>query len=117
MTQEVYGKWNLPDETRRIFRQSTTGTLPEIIVRRSPDGIPITNAWREPHISYNQAVKELSENFLQKNGIRPEQMTPAQAQSLLKEIRESVDPRIRDFNSTLRFLRRVFRLRTGRGSD
>jgi hypothetical protein len=35
-------------------------------------------------------------------------MTPDQARDLLKAIRESDDPRIRDFNRTMRMLRRSF---------
>jgi hypothetical protein len=44
-------------------------------------------------------------------------MTPNQARELLKRIRESDDPRIRDFNNAIRTLRRLYRLRTGRGNE
>jgi hypothetical protein len=59
-------------------------------------------------------IRELSNNFLERNDIRPEDMTPDQARSLLKEIRNSEDPRIRIYNDTIRMLRRLFRLRWGR---
>jgi hypothetical protein len=44
-------------------------------------------------------------------------MTQNQAEELLKQIRESQDPRIRDYNRTIRYLRRIFPLRTGRGTE
>jgi hypothetical protein len=60
------------------------------------------------HRSYCAAVAELSDKFMGERKIIPERMTPDQARDLLKEIRESEDPRIRDFNRTMRMLRRSF---------
>jgi hypothetical protein len=51
---------------------------------------------------------------MKERNITPETMTPDQARDLLKEIRESDEPRIRDYNRMIRMLRRVFRLRGGR---
>lgn len=117
MARGVYRHWNLRPETRRVFDQATTGPIPEVGLRETPDGPAYQNAWRDPggglHRSYNDAVRELGDGFLKRNGISPEQMTPDQARSLLKEIRESDDPRIRDFNSNMRRIRRLFRLRPG----
>jgi hypothetical protein len=112
MSKGVYGKWKLQPETLKIFKEATTGSIP-LTVRTSPDGTPIGNTWNEPHRAYNKAIQELGDRFLDKNGIRPENMTPDQARSLLKEIRESEDRRIRGFNDTMRLLRRIYRLRGG----
>jgi hypothetical protein len=120
MAKGVYDKWNLQPETRQVFDQATTGRLPPMILRNSSDGVPMGNFWNGPngaHGIYNEAVGELGDQFLEQNGIKPEEMTPDQARDLLKEIRESQDPRIRDFNSAIRLLRRLFPLRGGRGNE
>jgi hypothetical protein len=120
MPKGVYNKWNLRPETRRVFEQATTGKVPSMFLRTTPDGVPVGNFWNGPngaHGIYNEAVQQLSERFLDKNAIKAENMTPDQARVLLKEIRESEDPRIRNFNGTMRFLRRLFPLRTGRGTE
>ena len=80
----------------------------------APDGAPIGNTWSKAHKEYNQAFEELVETYIEKNKITKEQMTPDHANEVLKQVRESKDPRIRDFNNTMRFIRRVYRLRTGR---
>jgi hypothetical protein len=120
MPQGIYTKWGLPPETRKVFDEATTGNIPRMRVRTTPDGAPEEHFWNGPggaHGRYNEAVDELSRQFLLDNGIRRDQMTPDQARALLKEIRESQDPRIRDYNKTVRLLRRLFRLRGGRGID
>jgi len=53
------------------------------------------------HRSYCDAVEQLSDKFLRERKIVPETMTPDQARDLLQAIRESDDPRIRDFNRTM----------------
>jgi hypothetical protein len=114
--KDVYEKWKLRPETLRVFRQGTTGTVPDVSIRSSPDGVPTRHYWggeENLHKSYNRAVRELANGFLEKNGITPEQMTPDHARALLKEIRESEDPRIRDYNRNIRTIRRLFRLRPG----
>jgi hypothetical protein len=60
------------------------------------------------HRSYCVAVEQLTMKFMGERGIVPETMTPDQAGDLLKQIRESNDPRIRDFNRTMRMLRMSF---------
>jgi hypothetical protein len=57
------------------------------------------------HRSYCVAAEELSMKFMAERKIVPETMTPDQARDLLKEIRKSDDPRIRDFNRVMRMLR------------
>lgn len=66
-------------------------------------------SWDEAHREYNGAVRELSDRFMKEREIEPSRMTPEQASDLLKEIRESEDRRIRDYNRTMRMLRRIFR--------
>lgn len=113
----VYDKWNLPPETRQVFKEATTGTVPELRIRTSPDGTPQGHLWNKAHFEYNEAVRQLGDRFLEKNRITPEQMTPDHAREMPKEIRESRDPRIRDYNQTIRLIRRIYRLRTGRGME
>ncbi len=118
MPRSIYNKWDLPPETRTVFEKSTSGSLPKGVVQVGPDGTPIGNFWNGkdgPHGRYNDAVGELSNKYLEKNNIDLNKMTPDQARGLLKEIRESEDPRIRDFNNGLRTIRRIFRLGPGRG--
>jgi hypothetical protein len=120
MPQGVFKKWDLQPETRRVFDDATTGPLPRDTFRTSPDGVPQGHFWNGPdgaHGRYNQAVNELSEKFLNDRNIRPSEMTPDDAWQLLAEIRESKDPRIRDYNDSVRLLRRLRLLRTGRGSQ
>jgi hypothetical protein len=56
------------------------------------------------HRSYCDAVHELSEKFFSERKLVPDTMTPDDARDVLKEIRASNDPRIRDFNRTMRML-------------
>jgi hypothetical protein len=118
--RSVFGRWNLSDETRRIFERATSGSIPPTTLRMTPDGVPQGHFWNGPngpHGRYNAAVEELGVRFLERNRISPEQVTPDHARALLKEIRETTDPRIREYNNVLRLLRRLFPLRTGRGAD
>ena len=56
------------------------------------------------HRSYCVAVKALMTKFMAERKIVPGTMTPDQARDVLKEIRTSNDPRIRDFNRAMRML-------------
>ena len=117
MPQGLYSKWNLSPETAKVFDQSTTGELPKGRVPIDDNGIPKRHYWdgaSGQHGQYNSAVKELSETFMRDHNITPETMTPDHARNLLQAIRESEDPRIRDYNRMIRMLRRVFRFRGGR---
>lgn len=117
MPKGVYSKWELSPEARQIFDQSTTGTLPKERVIVDDSGVPRGHYWggsKGMHKEYNDAIGELSERFLMERRITPEQMTADHAWDLLKEIRESDDPRIRNYNRMIRLLRRVFRFRGGR---
>lgn len=107
MPQSIFGKWDLPEETRRVFDQATTGPLQN--GRTNVDGAMKGHFWDRGHREYNEAVSELSERFVQDRGIEINRMTPEQAGDLLKEIRETEDPRIRNYNRTMRMIRRIFR--------
>ena len=104
----VYEKFPLPPETRKVFEKATTGPLP---IRR----------WHENdalHRAYSKAVGELMDRFMQDNSIKPEQMTPDQARSVLKAIAQSEDPRIRVYGEMLKRMRMFYRLRSGaRGNE
>lgn len=120
MPQSIFQKWDLQPETRRVFNDGTTGPVPRDTFRTSPDGVPQGHFWDGPngaHAKYNDAVRELTDRFMNDRGISPSQMTPDQAWELLGEIRESADPRIRGYNDSVRLLRRLKLLRTGRGSQ
>jgi hypothetical protein len=117
MPKGVYSKWNLSPETEKVFNQSTTGELPRGRVPIDDDGILRGHYWdgsKGAHQKYNDAVKELSDSFMSERNITPETMTPDQARDLLKAIRESDEPRIRDYNRMIRTLRGFFRFRGGR---
>ncbi|HZS63560.1 MAG TPA: hypothetical protein VFA53_03540 [Xanthobacteraceae bacterium] len=122
MPEGVYNKWSLQPETRKVFQQSTTGTL-GTTMQLTPDGPRIGNIWEGArgglHRAYNDAVTELGNRFIEANKLRPDasDMTPDQARALLKEIRMSEDPRIRDFNLNMRRIQRLRRLRGGGGDD
>jgi hypothetical protein len=117
MPKGVYSKWKLQPGTEKVFDQSTTGELPKGRVPIDDDGTLRGHFWdgsKGAHQKYNDAVKELSDSFMNERNITPETMTPDQARDLLKEIRESDEPRIRDYNRMIKTLRRVFRFRGGR---
>jgi hypothetical protein len=106
--QAIYRKMPLPPETRKVFEQGTTGPLP--LAR-----------WHENdalHRAYSHAVEELMNRFMHEQNIRPEQMTPDQARSLLKAVAESQEPRIRVYGEMIKRMRMFYRLRSGaRGSE
>ena len=79
-------------ETRKIFDDARIGTLEAA-----------RHGWSPEHAAYNQAVAEALKQFLIKNGIEPEEMTPDQAQQFVYEIIGSHDARIRDLH--LKFYR------------
>jgi hypothetical protein len=112
-----YSKMNFPPETRKIFDQSTSGELPKGRFLVDDSGIPKGHYWDGPrgqHGQYNAAVKELMEAFMRDRNLTPETTTPDHARDILKAIRESEDPRIRDYTRMIRTLRQIFRLRGGR---
>jgi len=89
MIQSLFRKWGLKPETEKIFDNAKTGKL------YAPGHI-----FDGPHRQYNEAIKALSDDFLARNNLtgREHLMTPDQARGLLKEIRESRDVRIWNYN-------------------
>jgi hypothetical protein len=87
VSRGVYRKLPLKPETMQVFEDARTGPL--------QGG---RHKWSPEHAEYNQAVKETLQQFLDKNGIKPEEMTPAQAQDFVYEVIGSRDPRIRELN-------------------
>ena len=65
------------------------------------------------HRSYCVAVHALMMTFMAERKIVPETTTPDHAREVLKQIRESDDPRIRDFNRSMRMLAAHFGFGTG----
>jgi hypothetical protein len=100
--QQNYRNLPLSPETRKIFDDATSG---RIHIRG--------HFFDEQHRQYNRATDEVMKNYMNRHGITPEQMTPNQAREIVKEIRESSDPRIRRYNEMIRFLQRMYRLRSG----
>lgn len=87
-----------------VFESSKTGPLQAEIHR-----------WSKEHDIYSRTVGEKLEDFLRSNKIEPQQMTRAQAKEFTDQIKQSTDPRIRDFNlkiyrkEVLFWLRRIYR--------
>src|SRR5262245_40612176 len=104
----VYEKLPLPPETRRVFNKGTTGPLPWYNWHKN-DAL---------HRAYSDAVEELMDRFMQEHNIKPEQMTPDQARSVLKAIAGSEEPRIRVYREVIKRMWMFYRLRSGaRGSE
>jgi hypothetical protein len=62
---------------------------------------PTSNQFDRAHRQYNIAVEEALDSYLQRNGIRSDQMNPDQARKFIDEIKTSREPRIRNFNMRL----------------
>lgn len=108
LPQSLYRNLPLPEATRKVLDEATTGPIPSR-----------GHLWDNAHREYNDAVRKLMNDFMTTNNIRPEQMTPEQAQSLLAAVRESTEPRISNYNKSIRMLQFLYRLRTGgfRGNE
>ncbi|MFZ3351983.1 MAG: hypothetical protein WA268_14055 [Xanthobacteraceae bacterium] len=81
----VYGKYPLQPETKKVFEKATSGPLADDSVNR----------WTMEHRNYNKAVNEAFTDYMKKNNIAADQMTPEQAQEVLEGVKGSFDPRIR----------------------
>lgn len=94
----LYGVINaleLSPEARRVFSNDKTGPL-----------LGGRHGWSIEHAIYSSAVRERLDQFLAERGIRPQDMSTAQAREFAASIRSSTDPRIRNFN--LQIYRREF---------
>jgi len=101
----IYGKLPLPEETRKVFDKATTGQLP-LYRWHQNDAL---------HRAYSKAVEELMERYMQEHNIKPEQMTPDQARSVLKAIADSEEPRIRVYRKMIKRMWMFYRLVAARG--
>lgn len=107
LAQSIYRDLPLSPETRKVFEDAKTGRL-------SAPG----HQFDTPHRQYNIAVRELFDKFMSVNGLRPEDIKPDHARAIVKEIKESRDPRIRNYNMGIymREIRNQLR-RVPRGSE
>ncbi|MBL8837073.1 MAG: hypothetical protein JNL66_12550 [Alphaproteobacteria bacterium] len=96
----VSSRWRFSQRALDYFDEQTTGPMGEPMHR-----------WSTEHDTYNEAVAELTNRWLHERQIRPSRMTQQQARDLMREIRESNDPRIRDFNNRAIAQARQFRAR------
>jgi len=97
----------LRPETRKVFEQGVTGPL-----NAGP------HRWDREHKTYNQAVRELFNRFLDANRTTSEEMTPDHARRFLDEVKRSTDPRIRGLNIRIYMREVIFWMRRApRGSD
>lgn len=107
LPKSVFKAWDLPEETARVLDRATTGQLP--VGRTEIEGKLRGHLWDDEHRKYSEAVRELTERFMKERDIIPSRMTPEQAKDLLREIRDSENSSIRDYNRIMRMLRRIFR--------
>ena len=103
--REIFGdeRYELSPEARQTFENATTGRLND----------PTSNTYDRMHREYNRAAREAFEDFLERNHIRPEEMTSEQARSFLQELKASREPRIRQFNMRLWLRESLHSLRRG----
>jgi hypothetical protein len=117
MPRQWYLKLQFSRETRRVFREATSGTLPYRIYSEDRFAF-IRHKFDHAHRRYNAAVYQLVTDYMNERGITAQQMTPAQAREFLRVIDESKDLRIRQYNGMIKFMHSMYRLRSGgRGSD
>ena len=86
VSQSIWRNEPLPPETRRVFDRATTGSIPG------------GHNYGDGHNKYNEAVREKYEKWKSDNGIKCEKMSPQQANDFVNQVKQSQDPRIKDFN-------------------
>jgi hypothetical protein len=89
--ENLFKKNKLRPETRKVFDDAVTGPLPKGLHKND-----------KPHREYTEAVDGLWHQFLERHGIRSEDMTPDQASKFLYEVLHSDDPRISLYNGRFR---------------
>ena len=82
VSRAVFGKRRLSADTRKVFEDTTTGRLDDKKL----------NVFDQSHRAYNKGVDQLVDQFLAKNGVTEEQMTPDHARQILSEVITSRDP-------------------------
>jgi hypothetical protein len=101
VTRELFEKLEkegLPTETLNVFEDATTGRLTD----------PRSNKNDAEHRLYNKAVDEQWQRFKERNNVKVDQMSADQARTFVEEIKNSNDPRIREFNRKI-WLREILR--------
>jgi hypothetical protein len=89
--EDLFKRNQLRPETRKVFDEAVTGSLPKGLHKN--DG---------PHREYTRAVFGLWHQFLGRLGIQSEDMTPDQARKFIHEVLHSDDPRISLYNARFR---------------
>lgn len=84
--QSLWRSEPLPIDTRRVFDRATTGPIPG------------GHNYGDGHNKYNEAVRDMYEKWKTQTKIQCETMTPKQADDFVRLVKQSTDPRIRDFN-------------------
>ena len=112
VTKKIFQKRNFSDEIKSFFDNTRSGPLAD----------PSVNHNTEEHRAYNDAVDELLDEFLERNQITEEQMTLAQAEEFVQEVKNSAVPAIRNFvakinREVLRYGWRYGPWRRGGGGD
>lgn len=83
--QSIWRNEPLRPETATVFDRATTGPIPG------------GHNFGDGHSAYNKAVKEMWDKA-KAGGMNCPTMTPSQAEDFVRQVRQSQDPRIRDFN-------------------
>ena len=96
-------KYNFRPETLQVFEDETTGPLND----------PKSNRYDRLHRQYNKAVEDAVNEYLKRNNISSEQMSPGQAKSFVEEIKASREPRILQFRTRMLLREALFWLRRG----
>jgi len=113
--KHFYRRYQFSRETRRVFRNGTSGHLAaRLWSRRRNEWLSHGRGWDRAHREYDRAVEELVERYMKDRRITAPQMTPVQAHEVLDLIQKSEDPRIRPYVKMIHTLRRFFRLYGGR---
>jgi hypothetical protein len=89
--EKLFKSNRLRPETRKVFDEAVTGSLPKGLHKND-----------KPHREYTKAVSGLWHQFLTRHGIRSEDVTPDQARKFVYEVLHSDDPRISLFNGRFR---------------
>jgi len=94
--RELFEGYDLRPEVRRFFEDDVTGKL-----------LGGRHTWTREHKVYNEAVIEKFEAFLAEKSVSSKELTLDQAKEFSdKLVKESNDPRIRDFNFKI-FIREI----------
>jgi HK97 family phage portal protein len=103
--RQLMKRFELSQEARRVFGREVTGSL-----------YGSNHGWSREHSEYNRAVIESFRDYINENSISSREMTSEQAEDFSNKIKNSDDPRIRNFNMRILIMEIVFWiLARGRG--